>query len=1423
MAYKKVIGNYQSNADFSPGLVGYQITEGSITMFNSFYTTANLEGRSGQFFETEGFSQAVSLSSLEINSFENEQFIKNNLNLVLNLDNKDLFNYTLFGSLREHIKASVTNIIKKWPGSLYINKRVSGATLNTVLDYTYNTFTDRATFKIPTSTIRNHFNISLLNTPDQFQAYTGIKRMGVDYYKYVIKYPVTGSTIGNSPGYANNVVEYPIVAFTGLTNLSKNYVYFKVKGNPFTGATGFGFGGILSDNFHIKPKSQIVEEFFSNLKGLDSFLLNRNTTPIYTSEFIVPKENVNGRGFIEVPQKYTWPTTDGYNIDISTTSYQSYLVSLLTLATSYDTYKTDLVSRFFTTESIKEFDTSDKRIQKLLRIYGREFDEVKRYIDGLAFANRVSYNKSKNIPDQLIKNFARTLGFQTINFNEESKLLESLFGGTSNPIFSGTSVGLTPVEFDIELWRRLIVNAGYLFRSKGTRKIIEFFLKFIGAPESLIDFNEYVYTTKSKLNTELVNESINYLTQTVGNSPTELDVPMDGEGYPRIIPNTDDYYFQMRGGWYKQSREMGANSPHLGFYDGGQEYFNRFRCFTDVTGGTFTTASYPSGTIPQSDLRVILVSNEEGLENNFDFIKSPLGTGTGLGYTDSDGSGGVGKGNTPQPCDPNNPGLYCTWSNVADAAQYGGGAAVFVFEHIGADIPANMQQLAKDLYDSGFAVLTISDYAQPSLYPISSVSDHNVGEEWGFLQNPAVDPMNPLTQGWDLYPSSSDGPGYNITGTVPEANILAHNSPPNENIMNTLYMLNINQGRWVHVQNPNLYQAGLQSEALFSNIMDFLTMRSEMYRQYFSFHWENSFTQEIYVSCPGFTLTPQIDNKKSWAIIEDVTINNSRSWSISDGNTATTNTIRDTEYFVGDSDKLVLNTKMLDAHLNIAKGIEYDVYKYNKDYGFPIAENFEYFSQNYSPTMGDPATPGTDRYMENLLYPAPSNKTNPFMASSTDPLNPFNFYYGSQLSAASFTVSATTFAQYIDRLSTNFINVKNRKTIGGGGFGFQPNWPAYPTLRNLYESYVSGGTYSTSTGVITYPFSSNELNYDNMIGFMTKIEPYWAPLIEQFIPSTTIIGLGTKYSNTVFDRQKYVYKHGQHSSMEIESLDNTTMLNGMSDVWGASDAVGGYPDEKYPHSPWFNKTVLYSKGIGPGNTATQTEPLILVRDNGTNTAAGVSTPLNCIYSGGKYYFKIGVRFISGKQNIAGVFGGQNTYNVGGSIGCANNAVVLGPPTGCYDYIPIVGVPERQGKIWLKDVGATTGGDVVINVFGPGIYDVTWNPAAGTSNNLKIVTDINGLIIDNIQLYRIDGENYFVTNNLRNGGFTWPMEYFDANQDNDLNRVMHWRGESGSAQPAAGTTKWGIMPGHNNIWPGTDGTESVTTIDWYERGLIDDTD
>jgi hypothetical protein len=107
----------------------------------------------------------------------------------------------------------------------------------------------------------------------------------------------------------------------------------------------------------------------------------------------------------------------------------------------------------------------------VLQIYGRSFDEFNNYITGIAFANTVSYDKLDNTPDIYLKNLAKVMGWDLISSVLEENLLKS-YVSSSKSTYSGQSVGLTPVEADIELWRRLILNTPWLWKSKGSRKAI---------------------------------------------------------------------------------------------------------------------------------------------------------------------------------------------------------------------------------------------------------------------------------------------------------------------------------------------------------------------------------------------------------------------------------------------------------------------------------------------------------------------------------------------------------------------------------------------------------------------------------------------------------------------------------------------------------------------------------------------------------------------------------------------------------------------------------------------------------------------------------------------------------------------------------------------------------------------------------------
>jgi hypothetical protein len=245
------------------------------------------------------------------------------------------------------------------------------------------------------------------------------------------------------------------------------------------------------------------------------------------------------------------------------------------------------VSRFLTTDSFREFDTTDQKVQKVLQIYGRSFDETKKFINALAYMNSVNYNTGNDIPSQLLKNLAQTLGWDTnISPITNDDFLNSVFGQKNNDksSFTGVAQSQTPDELNYNYYNNLILNSAYLFKSKGTRKSIETLMRMIGAPDALVEFNEYIYLADQKINVNEFNSQFaNISGGTYSRSvpvldPTNVfsimgsgytgfttvtqlsevnltieDYPIDNFGYPKSPENTDSYFFQMGSGWFEST------------------------------------------------------------------------------------------------------------------------------------------------------------------------------------------------------------------------------------------------------------------------------------------------------------------------------------------------------------------------------------------------------------------------------------------------------------------------------------------------------------------------------------------------------------------------------------------------------------------------------------------------------------------------------------------------------------------------------------------------------------------------------------------------------------------------------------------------------------------------------------------------------
>ena len=544
MALVKVVGN-----KLDQNLNGDAFTNtASQTIFqigNDFSVTSNFDGRNFIDYSNEltSFVRPITLETIGISEVQSEILSYQTQNAVLNLDRSDLNTFTKFGSAYEFLKISVENIITKYPYSLFIPSQLTDGRRTTFSAFTYNEIENISTFRIPTTYPNNTpyfdnkygfvFNFGNQSAPDDNE----LKNLNISYNKYIVwtKYRPSDNS-------------HTIIGFTGDTS-AHNYLIIKCVGNPFPFLTGLTSSGKF--DIHIKPNTIQFDEFREQLNDFEKNIVSqRNETNGF--EFELKEPFLLEDGTIKYNnKKILWNTTDGYNINIDNIDYRTFLEIVLSIGNKYDQIKTDLIARFLTPASIKTYDlTQDGKITKLLRIYGREFDQLKQFIDSLVNINKVTYNKKKNLPDQIVKNLARTFGWEHFQLVNEEQLVDKILSATEEE--RNLNTDLTPAEVDIELWRRILINTNYFWKAKGTREAIKSMFLLIGIPEPFINITEYIYTVNGKIDPRDVTLSLEDL--------PSASLPYNSQGYPIAPQETPNFYFQMSG-----------NS------DSGQAYLDVFR------------------------------------------------------------------------------------------------------------------------------------------------------------------------------------------------------------------------------------------------------------------------------------------------------------------------------------------------------------------------------------------------------------------------------------------------------------------------------------------------------------------------------------------------------------------------------------------------------------------------------------------------------------------------------------------------------------------------------------------------------------------------------------------------------------------------------------------------------------------------------
>jgi hypothetical protein len=214
----------------------------------------------------------------------------------------------------------------------------------------------------------------------------------------------------------------------------------------------------------------------------------------------------------------------------------------------------------------------------------------------------------------------------------------------------------------------------------------------------------------------------------------------------------------------------------------------------------------------------------------------------------------------------------------------------------------------------------------------------------------------------------------------------------------------------------------------------------------------------------GFRLRRINDNKKSWT---DSTENQRSSF---DANF--------NAYYQAPDECLVLNVKNVDIMLNPSLGLAYDVWSMSNQYNFPIPnEGLFYIKPTYCNPKPKPVYPSPGGIDWTVIMPKPKEKT---------------------------------FFEFLQTFWHNMINVRNRQFITDGKTG------GYPTLSSIYWKYLES---EKLIGV-----QNDNFNYQPIIDYLNGMGDYWIRLVEQMVPATTIWNTGVRYENSIFHRQKFVWR-----------------------------------------------------------------------------------------------------------------------------------------------------------------------------------------------------------------------------------------------------------------------------------------------------------
>jgi len=184
-------------------------------------------------------------------------------------------------------------------------------------------------------------------------------------------------------------------------------------------------------------------------------------------------------------------------------------------------------------------DTQNNTFIDFLDMTGQQFDEIWSYLKHFTDINERSNKLSEGISKDIVREVARSMGFELTNGNDLMILPEYLLGKEAD----GTTKYESPQDqVTEEIWKRILANTPFFLKTKGTMRAMKGLLNCYGIPSSILRVREYGGPDKGTRVSYEIKRKFTYALDF--KSSEYVQVPWNDDGTSGIKPETVEFRFR---------------------------------------------------------------------------------------------------------------------------------------------------------------------------------------------------------------------------------------------------------------------------------------------------------------------------------------------------------------------------------------------------------------------------------------------------------------------------------------------------------------------------------------------------------------------------------------------------------------------------------------------------------------------------------------------------------------------------------------------------------------------------------------------------------------------------------------------------------------------------------------------------------------